>query len=207
MDTSSQKDNASPQYDMAALRELLNAAFNDSELTTICFDNPPLKPVYENFALGMGKAQKIQLLLDYCERNLFFDVLIAIIKAKNPRQYALFANKLLLTSPSTGQAEAIYNQAKEYKPLMPPNVYLRKCLVESFSIAEIKTFCQDYFGTDLWRRVEKMDYDAAVSELINYCNNRGKVNVIWDHLKVARPAQYERYYELWLKATQSRADN
>ncbi len=50
-----------------SLRELLTAAFSDAELTTLCFDH--FHPVYEDFAAGMSKGDKIQRLLDYCIRH------------------------------------------------------------------------------------------------------------------------------------------
>ena len=50
----------------AAIRDLLSATFSDGELTTLCFDY--FHSVYENFGTGMGKGQKIQLLLDHCVR-------------------------------------------------------------------------------------------------------------------------------------------
>ena len=44
------------------MRELLTAAFSDEELTTFCFDN--FRPVYEEFATGMSRTQKVQMLVD-----------------------------------------------------------------------------------------------------------------------------------------------
>ena len=46
-------------FNTAAVRELLMAAFSDEELTTFCYDN--FRPVYEEFATGMSRTQKVQI--------------------------------------------------------------------------------------------------------------------------------------------------
>ena len=45
------------------LRQYLTSAYGDEELGTLCSDY--FRDVYENFTVGMSKAQKIQLLLDH----------------------------------------------------------------------------------------------------------------------------------------------
>lgn len=72
----------------ATVRQLLSAAFDDAELTTLCFDH--FRPVYENFAAGMSKGQKIQQLLDYCERHDLLDQLLRQVEQYNPAQYKKF---------------------------------------------------------------------------------------------------------------------
>lgn len=69
----------------AAIRTLLGAAFNDQELSDLCFDY--FQPVYQNFTGGMSKAQKIQLLLDYCSRHDQIVKLLAVVREANPAQY------------------------------------------------------------------------------------------------------------------------
>jgi hypothetical protein len=72
----------------AAIRNLLTAAFNDDDLTILCFDH--FRPVYEQFSAGMTKSQKIQLLIEYCGRNRSFDQLLALVREHNPAQFAQF---------------------------------------------------------------------------------------------------------------------
>jgi len=55
-----------PAFNTAAVRELLMAAFNDEELTTFCYDS--YRPVCEQFATGMTRPQKVQILVEHCER-------------------------------------------------------------------------------------------------------------------------------------------
>jgi hypothetical protein len=77
-----------PARDTAAVRRLLNAAFSDDELTTFCYDH--FRPVHETFSVGMTRTQKIQLLLDYCDRQGEMDRLLALVREANPVQYARF---------------------------------------------------------------------------------------------------------------------
>ncbi len=74
------------------MRELLAAAFSDEELTTFCFDTYP--PVYDNFAAGMSRTQKIQLLMDHCARRGQMGELLAHAKNANPYQYRQYRERL-----------------------------------------------------------------------------------------------------------------
>jgi hypothetical protein len=79
-------------WDDATLRQLLNAAFSDEELTTLCFDY--FRPVYETFGTGTSKSRKIQNLIEHCERNLDVERLLDVIQSLNPRQFTLFESHL-----------------------------------------------------------------------------------------------------------------
>jgi hypothetical protein len=76
------------EHSTAALRRLLSAAFSDEELTNLCFDH--FFPVYERFGAGMSKAQKLQRLLEYCERQRSIGQLIELVRERNPAQFARF---------------------------------------------------------------------------------------------------------------------
>lgn len=80
-------------WSTAAIRELLTAAFSDDELTTLCFDH--FRPVYQEFSTGMSLGQKIQRLLDYGERYQQVEKLLAIVRERNPAQYARFERRLI----------------------------------------------------------------------------------------------------------------
>lgn len=69
----------------ADIRGYLTAAYNDEELTTLCSDY--FRDVYENFAAGMTKGQKIQLLLDRCQRRGTLPDLLAALERDRPGQY------------------------------------------------------------------------------------------------------------------------
>jgi hypothetical protein len=79
-------------YNLAAIRELISAAFNDEELTTFCSDH--FRGVYENFAAGQTRAGRAQQLIDFAKRNGQLDTLLDEIAKANPYQFGLFADKV-----------------------------------------------------------------------------------------------------------------
>ncbi|MBK9230497.1 MAG: hypothetical protein IPO15_06430 [Anaerolineae bacterium] len=79
-------------FDIAALRALLNAAFSDEELTTLCFDH--FRPVYDQFSTGMARTAKIQHLLEYAEKRQQVARLIELVEDLNPAQVAAHRGRL-----------------------------------------------------------------------------------------------------------------
>jgi hypothetical protein len=79
----------------AAVRDLLTAAFSDEEFTILCFDH--FRPVYMQFSTGMSMPQKIQRLIEYCERKLLFDRLLAAVRERNQVQFDRFEAQLKMT--------------------------------------------------------------------------------------------------------------
>ena len=76
---------AMANYNTAEIRKYLISAYGDQDITVFCFDY--FRDVYDNLAAGMDKGQKIQLLLDYCQRrDLFFD-LFAGLRKDRPGQF------------------------------------------------------------------------------------------------------------------------
>ena len=89
--TGKSPDNVSGQtanWDIGRVRDFLMQAFSDEELTTISYDH--FRPVSDNFTVGMSKTQKIQQLLDYCNRQDQLKALLEISKMQNPYQYQRF---------------------------------------------------------------------------------------------------------------------
>ena len=70
----------------ADIRRFLTESFSDEEITTLCFDR--FRPVYDTFAGGMTKGQKIQILIEYCERHDEWPVLLSALQRERPRQFA-----------------------------------------------------------------------------------------------------------------------
>ena len=66
----------------AAIRSYLTAAYSDDELTILCADY--FRDVADTFAAGMTKPQKIQLLLDYCQRRELLPSLVAALHSDRP---------------------------------------------------------------------------------------------------------------------------
>jgi hypothetical protein len=67
------------------IRGYLTSAYGDEDLATLCSDY--FRDVYENFTAGMTKAQKIQLLLDRCQRRETLPELLAALERDRPEQY------------------------------------------------------------------------------------------------------------------------
>lgn len=66
------------------IRRFLTEAFSDAELTTLCFDY--FRDVYEDFAAGMSKRDKIQRLIEHCDRRSdMFNLLTALRKERATR--------------------------------------------------------------------------------------------------------------------------
>jgi formylglycine-generating enzyme required for sulfatase activity len=73
------------QPSTADIRQFLTEFFSDEELATLCFDY--FRDVYDDFAAGMTKGQKIQLVLERCERRGVLPNLLAAIQRARPDQY------------------------------------------------------------------------------------------------------------------------
>jgi hypothetical protein len=84
----------------ADIRPYLTSAYNDEELTTLCADY--FRDVYDNFTTGMTKTQKIQLLLDHCQRRDLMTNLLAALERDRPDQYRnRFGPAVVEPSPAT----------------------------------------------------------------------------------------------------------
>ncbi|MBK9234084.1 MAG: hypothetical protein IPO15_25405 [Anaerolineae bacterium] len=81
------------RYNTAALRDLISAALSGDEFTALAFDH--FRPVYDQFAAGQTRHQRVQLLLDHAARNEQMARLAALIQEINPARYREFAGRLL----------------------------------------------------------------------------------------------------------------
>ncbi len=83
-------------HDIAVIRELVLDAFGDEDLVIFCTDHFPA--VGRQFTTGQTQGARVQLLLDYAQRKILLDDLLARVKAANPRRYAEFASRLGTTA-------------------------------------------------------------------------------------------------------------
>ncbi|MFZ2615051.1 MAG: hypothetical protein WA077_03615 [Anaerolineae bacterium] len=81
------------RYNTAALRDLISAALSGDELTALAFDH--FRPVYDQFAAGQTRHQRVQLLLEHTARSGQMARLAALIQEINPARYREFAGRLL----------------------------------------------------------------------------------------------------------------
>ena len=77
------------KFNLKKISNLLNNAFNDSELQEFCLFH--FEDVQNAFADGQSKTQRIMKLIDYCKRNLKFSYLLENVKDSNPVQYEKFS--------------------------------------------------------------------------------------------------------------------
>ena len=80
------------RYDLAAIRELVSAAFSDEELRTLCFDH--YRAVYEQFTAGQSKGDRVLALVAHADKHGLLDNLLAQVKTANPHQYAVFESRI-----------------------------------------------------------------------------------------------------------------
>jgi hypothetical protein len=72
----------------ADVRRLLTETFTDQEFEAFCFDYFP--QVQTDFSAGMSKGERIQSLLEYCERRNAGSDLVELLRAVRPAELALY---------------------------------------------------------------------------------------------------------------------
>jgi len=68
----------------------LLAAFDARSLRRLCYDDPTLRPIVDRFAPAHGLADRVDVVIEYCEQHLLLDLLLAAVQEANPAQYARF---------------------------------------------------------------------------------------------------------------------
>jgi hypothetical protein len=95
-------------HNLAAIRELVSAAFDDNGLATFCADH--FRTVYEDRAGGQSKSQRVLQLVDYAERYGHLDRLLHEIAKANPYQFGRFSDKVR-AEPTSQLSTFTLNQA------------------------------------------------------------------------------------------------
>ncbi len=90
------------RYNTAALRDLISAALSEDEFTALAFDH--FRPVYDQFAAGQTRNQRVQLLLEHAVRSGQMARLAALIQEINPARYREFADRLLASDADAAPA-------------------------------------------------------------------------------------------------------
>ena len=90
------------RYNTAALRDLISAALSEDEFTALAFDH--FRPVYDQFAAGQTRHQRVQLLLDHTVRNEQMEPLATLIQEINPARYREFADRLMASDADAAPA-------------------------------------------------------------------------------------------------------
>lgn len=86
-------------YILRNIRTLLTEGFSDRELRRFCYDTPEFRPVYDELADLTGKAAIVDVLLEYADRTLLLDRVLAWAKAAKPVRYELHQPYRLSSEP------------------------------------------------------------------------------------------------------------
>jgi formylglycine-generating enzyme required for sulfatase activity len=78
------------QPDIAAIRQLLLAAFTPEELRRFCYDRPTFRPVVNRFGRPYRLDDMVDELIMYSDNYRFLPELLAELRQHNPGQYARF---------------------------------------------------------------------------------------------------------------------
>ncbi|MGD9144494.1 MAG: SUMF1/EgtB/PvdO family nonheme iron enzyme [Anaerolineae bacterium] len=82
--------NGAQEDNIAAIRQLLLAAFTAEEFRRFCHDRPDFRLVVRRFSPRHSLADMADELITYCENFLLFPELLAELQQHNPRQYARY---------------------------------------------------------------------------------------------------------------------
>jgi len=99
-------------YDLKVVRQLLDAALDEEELTGLAFDCFPA--VAERFEVGMSKRDKLRRLVNYCRQRGQIGALLAHVQRLNPRQYRRFQDRLVTAVPEVAPAEGLDVAEREH---------------------------------------------------------------------------------------------
>lgn len=80
------------EYNLHTIRELLGDAFSSGEITTLAFDL--FHDVYQDFAAGMTRSQKIEMLVNHANQKGKIPELLAYVQRQNVYQYGRFEDQL-----------------------------------------------------------------------------------------------------------------
>ncbi len=121
-------------YTTADIRSFLMERYDDEELTTLCFDY--FRTVHADFAVGMTKRHKVQLLLDYCIKHDAFPNLVAALERTRPDAWPPGATSLAQdqslapSQPSTGSLEAL-------RPRLPSPKFQKRLSTRSMALIAV----------------------------------------------------------------------
>ncbi len=96
-------------YNIRNIRTLLTEGFNAEELRELAYDEPIFRPVYDQLSSSAGKAEIVQRLIEYAERRVQVDKLLAWASERNPARYNQYQpysdapGGLTTPSPSTSR--------------------------------------------------------------------------------------------------------
>ena len=92
------------QYNVAAICDLIRAAFTPDDLRRFCRDRPAFADLRNFFGPDSGLERMIDHAVEFCQTRRLFADLLREIEAHNPRQYERFRPRLLAPAPAPAVA-------------------------------------------------------------------------------------------------------
>ncbi len=170
-------------YNRAAIRELLLAAFTAKDLSRFLQDRPRLRPVLEQIGPRDGLEDMVEALITYCQPQALMEQLLGEVKRYNPRQYARFEPGL--RGPMSAIVPApLYNTAA-----------IRELLLAAFTAKDLSRFLQDRpdLRPILNRIGPTFGLEDMVDEIIGYCERQMLVAELLGAVAEDNPSQYARF--------------
>ena len=155
------QEQSASQYNTAAIRGLLLAAFTPEELGRFCQDHPTLCPIIDRFGPSYGLDDMADEVITYCQKHALIDELVAEVKDHNPKQYARFApNIRLVTTQHINRRECVFRrQIRLGERKLPGCTLLNLLILLSFMLLSAATL---YLGHLV--RVEQSARATAMAE-------------------------------------------
>jgi hypothetical protein len=74
-------------YNLKNIRLLLSEGFGRDELVELCFDEPLLRDVYENWSEEASKGEFVRHIIDHAHKHLAMEVILEWAAKQNPSRY------------------------------------------------------------------------------------------------------------------------
>jgi CheY-like chemotaxis protein len=88
------------EFDLAGIRNLLRAAYSARGLRRFCYDRPAFRDVIRDFGPNSGLDDRIDAVLEYCEKRNLVAKLLSEIEKDNPEQFRIHQANLHRTGTS-----------------------------------------------------------------------------------------------------------
>ena len=166
-------------YDLPAIRKLLEKMFNSEELNNFCFDHFR-KFYYEQFNLDASKAARVRSIIEYVDRTGKHDELLRFMVEAVPTR-ADDINRLRPGQPSLPQMQIPVNTSPPRRTTSGPRVNLDD---------ELAVFEKIVIGQDTQTRLLTVHGESGVgkSRLLEECRELADANKV-GHLSILLGSQ------------------
>jgi hypothetical protein len=164
-------------FNRAALRRLIDEAFDDEGLRVLCADNFPA--VYQQFTAGQGKTDRILRLIAYAEQRNRVGELLAAIQRERPEKYAEYESQ-------AGSAPSAPVPADKRDVLW-------QLINASFNVDDLRTFCFRHFPAVHNAHTNQQGKQEWIIGLLDHAERHGEVPRLLGLIEQANPTQYARF--------------